>query len=570
MTDLELAEIIQGLRSLGTDHADVEAKASHQELPKRIWETISAFANTSGGVIILGLDEKSRFSACGVIDAKKAQQDLASLCDQMQPEIRAQIRLHSFEGKTLVVAEVPEIPLNMKPCFYKGAGQINGAFTRVGDGDRKLTAYEVQLMVSSRGQPRDDEEIIEDATTEDFDRNYLSSLLTEVRKKSANLSDGSDEEILISLKAVKRHNGRLFPTLAGLLTLMRHPQRFFPALEVRFVMYPSSAVGDPGDGGERFLDNRKIEGSIPIILQQSLNILRQHMTRKTFVRGAKREDVWQYPETALREAIVNALVHRDLSSAARGTPVQIQMFSDKLIILNPGGLFGPVTIDSLGLSGISASRNSCLVRILEDLPGPQDGRPICENRGSGIGAMISALTKAGMEPPRFEDKLSSFQVTFPNTSLLDGETIAWLSRFGIEDLSDTQKMCLAMLHHGDYLDNTKYRQATGLDSRDATRELRELVNRGIIEQIGTRKWTTYRLVGGGETRRDRRAEIISLLKRKGELSRAEIAVELAISDSSARQWLTILRREKSVQLTGPARSPSVRYRITKAKGRNQK
>ena len=268
--------------------------------------------------------------------------------------------------------------------------------------------------------------------------------------------------------------------------------------------------------------------------------------------------------------IVNALVHRDLSSAARGTPVQIQMFPDRLVVRNPGGLFGPVTVNSLGISGTSTARNASLMRILEESPSPTGEGPICENRGSGIGAMISALRRAGMEPPKFEDEIASFTVTFPNASLLDDETISWLEKIKIKGLTDTQRMGLAILRHGNYLDNISYRQATGLDSRIATRELGELAEHGLIEQIGTRRWATYKLTEGGAQRRNRRADIISLLRQKGELSRTEIAKALAISDGATRQWLSKLRGEEQIEIVGPPKSPSAKYRVKKQVTKKQK
>ena len=93
-------------------------------------------------------------------------------------------------------------------------------------------------------------------------------------------------------------------------------------------------------------------------------MLQRNMKRRSIVRGLFREDLWEYPETAIREALVNALAHRDLSPAARGTPVQIQMFPDRLEIVNPGGLYGAVTVDQLGQEGISSARNQLLMRLL--------------------------------------------------------------------------------------------------------------------------------------------------------------------------------------------------------------
>jgi ATP-dependent DNA helicase RecG len=111
MTDEELLEIIDLLRRRGTDLEFVEAKSARTALPKHLWQTLSAFANQrGGGVIILGLDESQRFAAVGADDPGKMQADLASLCDQMEPALRPLLRIHDFEDRQLVVAEVPEIP----------------------------------------------------------------------------------------------------------------------------------------------------------------------------------------------------------------------------------------------------------------------------------------------------------------------------------------------------------------------------------------------------------------------------------------------------------------------------
>lgn len=564
MIDDDLADIVENLRRVGGDHVDVEVKASQKELPKKLWHTLSAFANTpGGGVLLLGLAETNNFAAVGVDDPKQVQQHLADLCSQMVPPLRPQIRPHLFEGRTIIVAEFPEIDRAQKPCYYAGSGHLNGSFIRVADGNRQLTNYEVQLLIASRGQPQDDREALPAASLKALDQSKVRGLLRAIRQRGKRLANKSDEEILRSLGVLVPHEQRLVPSVAGLLALGERPQEFFPALCVQFVVFPKNRIGEVDEGDVRFLDNVRIEGSLANMVEELLSALRRHMSKRTAIRGAKRRDTWQYPETALREAIVNALVHRDLSSGARGSPVQVQMFPDRLVLTNPGGLFGPVTLERLGESGASAARNATLLRILEDAPGI-DEAPICENRGTGIGAMIHALGQAGLEPPRFEDHISTFQVTFPSASLFDDETIEWLSRFD-DDLTETQRRGLAMLKHGHVLDNITFRQATGLDSRVATRELGELVDKGILEQIGTRRWASYRLASGGTQRRDRRPEIIALLRRRGELSRREIAQELQLSDGAVRQWLPILREEGHVQLIGPVRSPHARYKLKEAR-----
>ena len=447
---------------------------------------------------------------------------------------------------------------------------------RVADGDRKLSEYEVHLLLASRGQPRDDEIPVDEATVADLDPELVGALLDRKREPEGSAFRKLDDVAsLITLKAASRVDGSVHPTLGGLIGLGKFPQQFFPALGVSFVAYPTPRLGETGPGGERFLDNRRIDGPIPRMIAPLLDALRRNMKRRAIVRDGFRQDLWEYPETALREAFVNALAHRDLSGFARSTPVQIQMFPDRLAIVNPGGLHGAVTLEQLGDEGVSSARNQVLMKLLEDVAVPGERFAVCENRGSGIGAMVAALRQAGMTPPVFEDRLATFRVTFPNQTLLDEPTVAWLHGV-VVDLTDSQRMGLAMMRHGHMLTNSQYRQLLGVDSRVATRELGELVERGLVVQTGTRRWATYEL--GPETaaarreRKDRREEIVRLLRR-GELSADEIAKAVGVGGEAARRWLRILRSEGIVATTTQSpRSPRTKYRLvgTRPRGRAHK
>jgi ATP-dependent DNA helicase RecG len=153
----ELTQLIATMRELGTDLADVEAKASSIALPKSVKESLSAFANTSGGTIILGLAEENGFAATGVSDPAKISADLASMCSsELDPPLRPVISQIRVEGAWLVVAEVPELGTSQKPCFVKARGMSKGSYIRVHDGDQAMSAFEVQMLLSNRGQPTDD------------------------------------------------------------------------------------------------------------------------------------------------------------------------------------------------------------------------------------------------------------------------------------------------------------------------------------------------------------------------------------------------------------------------------
>jgi ATP-dependent DNA helicase RecG len=585
MTTDEVVAIIDDLRRFTTDHQHVEAKAAVGGLPRRLWETISAFANTTGGgTLILGVDEESGFSIVGVHDPRKASQDLASICDTMVPPVRALIELHEIEGHTLLVAEIPETPLQDKPCYYSGAGLTNGAFIRVADGDRRLNQYEVQVMRASRGQPQEDREPVPGTTPEDLHADLTRAFLERLRADRLTLTDRSDHELLRMTGVVVADEGSERLSLGGLLSLGAEPQKFFPELGLTFVAYPTPRVGEAGPRGERFIDEARIDGPIPLMIEPVLRVLQRNMKRRAVIHGIGRGTEWEYPITALREALVNALVHRDLSALARGTPVQVQLFPDRLTIVNPGGLHGPVSLERLGEAGVSSSRNATMMRILEDTPIPGAGHLVCENRGSGIGAMLAALREAGMSPPDFVDGVATFSVTFPNHTLFDRETLEWLAGIGADELSDNQRVGLALLRNGQSLSNEIYRKFNNVDSRVATRELRELVQRGLIRSISSGRWTTYRPADAAESQRQPElpiqeptsartdghdlpkpgSDILRLLRSKVELSSSEISEALTLPSSTTRYWLKRLRDQEYIEPTIPnLRSPYLKYRLAR-------
>jgi ATP-dependent DNA helicase RecG len=534
MTGEELAELIDLLRRRGTDLEYVEAKSSAHALPKRLWETLSAFANQrDGGVIVLGLDENEGFATVGVEDVGKVQADLASVCDQMEPPLRPLIGVHDFEGGQLVVAEIPEVPLEQKPCYYRGSGLYTGSYVRVADGDRQMSQYEVHLLLESRGQPQHDLEIVEDARREDLDADLLATLLRRVRQRRPRLAGLSDDELLRQFHVVDTENR---VTLAGLLCFARYPQEWFPSLTITFVHYPGTRADELGPRSERFLDNRRFDGPVTVALEDALRTLVGSMRKRNLVQGLIREEIPEYPPVAVREALVNAVAHRDYSSLARGSQIQVQMFQNRLEVHNPGGLFGPVNEENLGEPGVQAARNQHLIQILEDL-GP------AENRGTGIVTMMRAVRQAQMSPPEFEDRRTYFRVIFGNDTMLDDATVEWLNQFRALDLNENQRMALAYTLHQQEISNGVFCRLTGADSREATTELQDLVRRGLLQQIGTRRWTTYCLssqaaqtpeeeqvaaIGRRLTPVDRRERICGLIAERGSISARSIGTELGI------------------------------------------
>lgn len=565
----KLEDAVARLRKAGTDLGDLEVKAAAGGLPKSAVETVSAFANAAGGMLILGLDEARDFAPVD-IEAAKVASDLASACsDQLEPPIRPEIDIAQVEGRPVVVAVVDSLPIARKPCFVRSRGIERGSFLRTHDGDRSLTTYEVHVLVSSQGQPADDVAPVSGATTDDLDQDLVAALLRRLRTTRGDVfARATDEEILRMMRVITQGDAGLQVTLGGLLTLGRYPQQYVPQLDVTFVVYPTP-TGEPLADGTRFMDNQSIDGPIPTMVAGTLAAVRRNMKRRSVVVGLGREDRWEYPEEAVREVVANALMHRDYHPLAHGTQVHVALYPDRLEVGSPGGLYGPISREDLFAEPVSSSRNAMLAKLLEDVEVPGTNRTVCENRASGLLAAAAALRAAGIEPPKLEDSVRQFRVVFRNHGLLDDEAVAWLATVETLGLNDRQRLSLAFLRRHSTITNQQYRTLTGCDALAATRELTGMASQGLIEKSNDRRWAVWHLSGPEEARprqgqlgftpqrqpsgrRDRRPEIRDLLG-NGARSSQELADSLRITREGVLRWLRRMEADAEVRPTGSSR-----------------
>ncbi len=412
----EIETILQQLRLHGGDDGAVEAKRARDSLPSSLWESISAFANARGGLLLLGVDEKLGFQVTGVQNPALFESQIGELCaNQMEPPVRATIYSVVVQELPIVVADVPATPRLQRPCHLRSKGAFAGSRIRVGDGDRKLSEYEVALLLGERQQPVHDRQVVKGSTLSDLDASALSEFVKRLRNSRVQLfADRTDGEVLCLLNVLAADaDGKNVPTLAGLLAFGRYPQQFFPQLNITFVSYPGLEPGFGGSFGERFLDNVAIDGNIPMMVKTAIGVLQRNMKRRSTIQGAFRIDTPEYPLESVREAIVNALVHRDYGSSSLGAQVQIEMYPDRLVVRNAGGLYGSIDTKDLGVIPATSARNQALLKILEDAVA-EPGRTVCENRGSGISTMRRGLQLEHLPPPIFTDAISTFAVSMGN------------------------------------------------------------------------------------------------------------------------------------------------------------
>jgi ATP-dependent DNA helicase RecG len=555
----EALQIVEAIRRGQFEDGPTEVKSAHRGLPKRIYEVLSALANRpSGGILVLGLDEEHQFAPVGTPNPQRMQSELADVACAMEPALRIEATTVDVDGKPVMVVEVPECDPTLKPCYYKQAGLTMGSYVRVGNTNRRMTDYEVFSYVSGHSQPTHDREAVPQAALSDLDEDRLSAYLNKVRQshpqrwEKLRLADMTFEDQLCQLGILVRQSGaKPCPTLAGLLCFGRWPQKLLPSLVMNLVHYAGTTPAEEGPRGERFLDNAKCGGDAIAIVEQALQRTFMNVRKSTLIEGMFHREVPEYPEEAIREAIINALAHRDYSPMARSAPIRLEMYADRLEVQSPGGLYGAVTIDTLEQA--QSTRNGLLMGLLEDLG-------LVENRGSGIRAMIAATREARLEPPRYEDTRNFFRVTFRNTSLMSPESVRWLNRFGGYPLNDNQRTALVFLRPNDRMTNADYRRLNNVyDTTQATRELRELVSTGLVEMHDSRRWAYYTLAeqakGLSETPPVRSDEqrVLEYVRHHGDIGRSECAGLLGTTLDQASYILGRLRDRGTLRMMGRKR-----------------
>jgi ATP-dependent DNA helicase RecG len=571
---METTALVERLRQLGVEPTDVEVKAAGGGLPSSVSETISAFANGTGGTLVLGIDEASGFAPAKGFDARAIRDALADACaNKVEPPCRAPIEIEEFEGARVVRLDVPELDPVEKPCFVGTRGTYGGSFIRGGDGDRRLTHYEVTQLLSNRTQPVFDRELVPGATAAALDSALVSAYLTRIRRRSPTFRDTEDERLLVRLGVLTADgDGVLRPTVAGLLCFGEYPQEFFPQLFVSFVVLPRLRMGETGPDGRRFLDNATITGPIPTIVADVVAFAIRNM-RVGAIITVGREDRYDYPLDVIRELIVNAVMHRDYSPDAQGAQVQIELYPDRLIVRSPGGLYGPITVADLGSeSRPSTSRNRTLAALLADVEYPGSrGEPLCENRGSGLLAVMAELRRVGMSPPEFDAPPSRVTVTVPQHALLAPDTVEWIGSLRQAGLTDAQHLALAMMRSTGRVTNAML-QAWGVDRLAAGVALKDLVARGIAVNSGGRRYASYRLVPSALTSAPERpvaspsgveAELDAVIQviRAGGATAGAVAERLGLPRWTVARRLATLVERGLITRTSPVHSSRQSYRV---------
>lgn len=281
----EVREYIDFVREIKSETEFIEVKAAEKGCPK-LYDTLSSFSNKSGGgIIILGVDENRDYDIVGIYDSDDIQKKIKNQCNEMEPAVRARFNLLKCEeNKYVLLVEIPEVMQEEKPCYYKGAGIEKGSYIRVGDSDEHMNTYEIYNLTSYNKKKEEDLRIIGRSELDDLDTDLVNNYLDKIRNIKPNFSKIKDDKVALSkLGIIAKVEDKYKPTVAGLLCFGICPELVLPQLVVKAMVIPGFKIGEVGELGERFTDNKSITGTISEMISNLRSgaspFLRQHVER---------------------------------------------------------------------------------------------------------------------------------------------------------------------------------------------------------------------------------------------------------------------------------------------------
>jgi len=424
---------------------------------RRIAEWAAALANGSGGAVLVGSSGPGRALADADAALERAL-DALLLC---VPTLVAPVPV-------LVGEAAPEAVLLQIPAGLCHVYAVEGRYLTA-DGGR-LTAMDsltLKQLLVARGQVSFDAEPAPGATIADLDADAVAAYHARI----GNLRGLTSEEMLCQ-RGCLRADGQA--TYAGVLLFGRQPERWVRSSEIVAVRYAGERMSD------RFV-REDIRGPLPDQIRRAVAFALANMRRGIELSGVERIETTEYPEEAVREAIVNAVAHRDYSQSGDG--IRLLLFSDRLEVHSPGRLPGQVTVANIREE--RCSRNEVVVQVLADLG-------FIERLGYGIDRMYDLLASAGLPAPEFDETAAGFVVRLrsaPERFLAEPDPAAAWRRAGY---NARQAALLAYLDEHEAVGNREYHElCPDVSPETLRRDLADLVRRGVLLRIGAKRGTVY-------------------------------------------------------------------------------
>jgi len=451
MTKEELKKLIDQ-----SEGHNLELKQS-TSLRQEIGQAVSAFANTDGGVILVGVSPKGEI--VGVDIGKKTVEDLANwIKENTDPKIYPQILIHKVDDKNVIEIVVKEA--DEKPIFFS-----NHAYQRVGRTSPMISVSKIrELAKQERKTLTWDERICEEADIEkDIDEDKVRWFLKKA-KAERNLDMDVNTPIVEALERLElTRNGRL--TNAAVLLFGRDPQRFFLMAETRCGRFKGTEPVKP------FIDMKVFGGSIIDQVDNAEDFVLRNISMAAWVEQGKieRTEKWEYPPDAIREAIINAVCHRDYQISSN---VQVRIFDDRIEIWGCGPLPAPLTVEALKRKHVSILRNRLIGKCFFLIK-------FIEQWGTGTNDIINMCLEHGLPEPSFEEISGGLVIT-----LRKEITEGFLREKG---LNERQIKAVQYIRKKGSISNKEYQDLFNVSRATATRDMKSLEEKGIIKSEGTGK-----------------------------------------------------------------------------------
>ena len=453
-----------------------------------IAENMVAFANTEGGTIIVGLQAEgtpSNTPAFGreIENALRRAEDLYNppVVIEKWGEIATQsaeqpTENHLVQGDNggagpAYSARASAYAIQVPRSTELHALADGRVLIRSGSVNRPLGGQEIQRLASAKNTGDFETEAVAGATIDDFSRAMIDEYLEKRAERTKRPYSGEVKRMLADIGAVTA-DGK--PTVCGLLLFSEYPQRWLPQSGVVFAKFVGATPrGESGLAG--YSRREELIGPVPRLIEATWNLVWSEMAISAVVKGLEREETYEYPQFAVREALVNAICHRDYR--LRGRRIEVRMFSDRLEVISPGGLPGFITVENI--KDEHFSRNPRLV-------GGLFHWGYIEELGLGIDRMMEVMQQAGHSPPRFDARPYSFAIALHNERT-QPELPEW-SR----DTNHRQARALQYIRETGSITNREYRSLIKTVSAETLRlDLVDLVEKGILTKMGAKKGTYY-------------------------------------------------------------------------------
>jgi len=425
-------------------------------------ETMVAFANTDGGTILIGLNEQGK-----VVDYmmdEEVQNKLAQALVLCRPPVVTDWEQCELPGGTVVALKIARSP----ELHALADGRV---IIRSGVKNMPLGGEAIRQLAATKSSADFESELVPGATLVDLDKDVLDEYLRRRSERGSRPMKESLQDHLVEIGAMAEDGT---PTVAGMLLFGKHPQAFLPQSGVVFVKFlgkePRGRDGMAGYGRRV-----EIEGPLARVVERAWSVVTDEMRVEAVVTGLKREEMPEYPSFAVREALVNAVCHRDYR--LNGRRVEIRMYDDRLEVVSPGGLPGFITLDNIVEEHFS--RNPRLVAGLF-----QWG--YIEELGLGIDRMIEEMLEKGHPAPDFEAKPYAFTVRLHNT----------LERMPIKrwttNMNERQMRAMSFVEEQGRITNRDYRElCPDVNAETLRLDLVDLIDKGLLLKIGDKKGTYY-------------------------------------------------------------------------------